>query len=1352
MLVSLALVLAPALTPRHSLLKDAMAQLDGALKSLDTDTAEKGVIMEGVMGATSEQSNALQPASEPAVLPSVQAGAWAAAKLAAAAAEELAPLPQLPAAAVALRGAAIAQQSSEAPLLEVPQATSPVAAAATLEANEVVPPIETATEWEDWDAQRHDDEGAADEGQAEDRWRTDGAPIPFPVPVPSSEPPPDPTGPSPEPIPSPSARAARIKMRQPQPAADVKSRLDEWRGRAAQSTTPITVLLLSDRVLPVQVAFGSILLNTNSSLMLFVIGENITGLQDQLEETLPLRTDQNLTVIAMADAEAEIAHLNPPWMSADNGQSINNASWRTSHTILQREWDHDPMHSTRFNLLRFYIPYLEAFADTEVLLFMDDDVIVTGDVAQLAYAPVPPEAVVVGQCDNFAWNDECQRFMFFEDGRDWSSLSATLYLQNDLLARNASHVKVDAQGRSYEPSLDACPHGDEALCGPELEEHHRFLKMLYTARNSELWNTDGEEIDFTEQPVWNFGLTRLNLTAWKQYRMTETYRWWLNQNNKNHLFPEDSLAYGLGIPYLAFAGHVVCWNDYVDRPARDALGYITMADFKAQGIDEVEYLNHSIFLHYSGRRKPWNNPGDRVERVPHGAGHAHDLPGDEVMHPKMLVEPELAAPFYDVMRQLNLPLPPARPLPPPRQKHLLVTEPRSGSEWMMDLLDAHPAICSSGERDFPTNGFARESMVPGRWDLGIDDCSLKRGCMWSFVAKYVPLYVRNYVAWCPAAASDSAVASGEGVSQALHDTHGERLCAWAEWWNATYTWDVDPFTGDNATNNLWLRYEQAIYDDNDGLVPCSCNGEQHMVLKFMRGWAQKLTPHEHAHTNASSYYTGNFHDHVQTTAALRRAGEEEKEGGSVVAGPVLDWSEYKIVELRRNTFDVCMSLLVSLHSGVWHEEALSPSESVDEYVPIEVNATELAHCMWYVEEERNNGQVTQALDERRAAGMLLTLHYEDCVGVGLDVCYSRAVHFITDTNATADANPLTADAPMVHPPASDYCPDCDKATCDDAWDFVDSHGLGCDAWAGYDCSDDMGPHCDGRNYTDDDMAAIRLACPNACDVCEEGGEASVKGEEVASIDLTLAFADAHSAVDDTHHMHEHARLNTVTCADPCTAFGLIASAAACPFASCASFSNSACAWKHCKRAGHLQPSGHDRYALIEGDDQCPSTVEDKLKTIEDAVITALTAALGSTHPFEVTAMESVPNATAADHGADLAVSIQVLFYAKVSPGHPDYHPDQVEQVDQQAGTAALSSAAFLEDVATRVCEKVVDASLQRVVQTRAQREEGGGSTAQDGADKKAEAQGSLSRAATPSSATRGSAPSSTCRRTTSPRS
>ena len=99
MLVSLALVLAPALTPRNSRLKDAMAQLDGALKSLDTDTSEKGVIMEGVMGATTERSDVLQPASEPEVqLPSLGSAPLQQPPPAAVAAEEVAPVAPLPAA------------------------------------------------------------------------------------------------------------------------------------------------------------------------------------------------------------------------------------------------------------------------------------------------------------------------------------------------------------------------------------------------------------------------------------------------------------------------------------------------------------------------------------------------------------------------------------------------------------------------------------------------------------------------------------------------------------------------------------------------------------------------------------------------------------------------------------------------------------------------------------------------------------------------------------------------------------------------------------------------------------------------------------------------------------------------------------------------------------------------------------------------------------------------------------------------------------------------------------------------------------------------------------------------------
>ena len=103
--------------------------------------------------------------------------------------------------------------------------------------------------------------------------------------------------------------------------------------------------------------------------------------------------------------------------------------------------------------------------------------------------------------------------------------------------------------------------------------------------------------------------------------------------------------------------------------------------------------------------------------------------------------------------------------------------------------------------------------------------------------------------------------------------------------------------------------------------------------------------------------------------------------------------------------------------------------------------------------------------------------------------------------------------------------------------------------------------------------------------------------------------------------------------------------------------DAACAWRHCKRAGHLQPSGRERYALIEGDDQCPSTTQARLETLERAVSSALTAALPHAPIFEVMAEPAwrpVPNATAAA-SADFAASILVVFYAKVRPGHPDYH-------------------------------------------------------------------------------------------------
>ena len=87
---------------------------------------------------------------------------------------------------------------------------------------------------------------------------------------------------------------------------------------------------------------------------------------------------------------------------------------------------------------------------------------------------------------------------------------------------------------------------------------------------------------------------RLDLGAWRKKNLTGSYTWWLAKNAEHRIFPEDSLAYGLGLPYLSFAGHVQCWNSFIDKPARDGLGYITTADFKTQALQHgCIYLVHS---------------------------------------------------------------------------------------------------------------------------------------------------------------------------------------------------------------------------------------------------------------------------------------------------------------------------------------------------------------------------------------------------------------------------------------------------------------------------------------------------------------------------------------------------------------------------------------------------------------------------------------------------------------------------------------------------------------------------------------------------------------------------------------
>ena len=90
----------------------------------------------------------------------------------------------------------------------------------------------------------------------------------------------------------------------------------------------------------------------------------------------------------------------------------------------------------------------------------------------------------------------------------------------------------------------------------------------------------GAEIALGEQPVWNFGAVLVSGSEWLRLNVTGVYHEWLRENYERRLWREDSLAYGLGIPYLAFEGVVVCWNDLVAAPFRDGMGFISVADLR----------------------------------------------------------------------------------------------------------------------------------------------------------------------------------------------------------------------------------------------------------------------------------------------------------------------------------------------------------------------------------------------------------------------------------------------------------------------------------------------------------------------------------------------------------------------------------------------------------------------------------------------------------------------------------------------------------------------------------------------------------------------------------------------------
>jgi len=346
---------------------------------------------------------------------------------------------------------------------------------------------------------------------------------------------------------------------------------------------------------------------------------------------------------------------------------------RTRYSIRPAAWDHSPTHNNPFNILRFYLPQIAPFKDMKQLLFMDDDIIFQGDVADTWDTPIEVGNIMTASCHNWVWGD-CDRF---------DSSTSLTYL-------DVPYLGFGRIGRHRTLKVAACASESDKECIPE-----GLLELL--ANESAVINgrdhaVTAESLRHTK--AWNYGFNKFDLNAWRRHDITNKFVSWMELNRKHMLFPETSLSYGLGIAMLTKLGRVQCFDGQSEIV--QGLGFVGPKDMRGAGHYRDE-LRRSFGLHFNGPHKPWDpsggNPYAKIF-LAYAESQVREAFGRKDQDLQALRRARAAT---------------------NSTSFVVLTDPRSGSEWFMELLDQHPEICASGEADDGVVGFPREALIPARY-------------------------------------------------------------------------------------------------------------------------------------------------------------------------------------------------------------------------------------------------------------------------------------------------------------------------------------------------------------------------------------------------------------------------------------------------------------------------------------------------------------------------------------------------------------------------------------------------------------------------------------------------------------
>ena len=419
--------------------------------------------------------------------------------------------------------------------------------------------------------------------------------------------------------------------------------------KAATATAPpMNMVLATDRALAAATTLNSVCINSGdrSRLVLHVVVPT-EPLGAAVEKAIaPNCEGASVVLWTLGEIEEAVALVRGKpavWerrelMSVPQGKEGYQADSPNAVPVASAEAD--PKHTSPFNHVRFYVPEILKAQGVEKVLLLDDDVIVQSDL-------------------QFLWDDEQQQNAAASNQKPisascthWAINSTT---QVPVLDSSLSYLEVPYFGfgaitsrRTLEEatcrrlgSTQCIPPGlfdhlstvqdtIESQVGPASKEFLPFRvwrSVTWAARRLLGRTVDASAGNFfvaelKHERAWNFGFALVKTSAWAEQRLTDKYELWLEANAKDRIFPSDSLAFGLGLPYLALRGAVQCFEPTPggERAPREpevpekstsrvrfeqGFGFISWDSMVAAGMSE-DQLNSATALHFNGKGKPWD--------------------------------------------------------------------------------------------------------------------------------------------------------------------------------------------------------------------------------------------------------------------------------------------------------------------------------------------------------------------------------------------------------------------------------------------------------------------------------------------------------------------------------------------------------------------------------------------------------------------------------------------------------------------------------------------------------------------------------------------------------------------------